>query len=84
MRATSNQFDKRGYKELPTLTFSAYFLFFDFFGYFSSPSFISEHMKYIKNHKLQKNIPSYNTVFETTSNHSFQVPNRSYKVKRTK
>ena len=51
---------------------------------FSFLSHIFEHIKYIKNHESQKNIRSYSRVFETTSNHSFQVPNRSYKVKHAK
>ena len=63
--------------ELPTLTFSAYFPLFCL----SFLPLIFSLSKYIKNHESQKNIRSYNTVFETTSNHSFPVPNRLYKVK---
>ena len=67
VRPTSNLFvkDKRGCKELPTLTFSAFFHVIVFL--FSS--LIFELIKYIKNCESQKNIRSYNAVFETTSNH---------------
>ena len=51
--------------ELPILTF------FGYFPFFSPPFRIFEHIKYFKNHESQKNIRSYNTVFETTSNYSF-------------
>ena len=54
------------------------------FLFFFPSSRIFEHIKYIKNLESQKNIRSYNTVFETSSNHSFQVPSRSYKVKHAK
>ena len=60
---------------------------FNIFWLFSisfPPFRIFEHIKYFKDHESQKNIRSYNTVFETTSNHSFQVPNRSCKVKHEK
>ena len=62
-----------------------FFCLFSIILFFFPPSHIFSLIfslsKYIKNHESQKNIRSYNTVFETTSNHSFPVPNRLYKVK---